>query len=169
MALPNKLKNFNLFNDGNSYMGQVAEFALPKLSRKFEEWRGGGMNGPVPVDLGIEKLESEMTLGGFHRQVFKQFGTTKADGVMLRFAGAYQHEDTGAVDAIEVVIRGRHQEIDAGKAKGGDNTELKVKSGLSYYKLSVNGIVLIEIDLLNMVEIVNGIDILAAQRRAIGL
>ncbi|BBE51147.1 Tail Tube protein [Ferriphaselus amnicola] len=169
MALPNKLKNFNVFNAGNSYMGQVAEFALPKLSRKFEDWRGGGMNGPVPVDLGIEKLESEMTCGGFMRQVFEQFGVTKVDGVMLRFNGAYQRDDTGAVDAVEVVVRGRHQEIDAGKAKGGDNTELKVKSGLSYYKLSINGTVLIEIDLINFVEIVNGVDILAAQRKAIGL
>lgn len=169
MGMPRKLKNFNAFNDGKSYMGEVAEVALPKLGRKFEDWRGGGMNGPVPADLGIEKLELEMTCGGFMRQVFEQFGTTKADGVMIRFAGAYQRDDTGEVDAVEVVMRGRHQEIDSGKAKGGDNTEIKVKSALSYYKLSINGTVLIEIDLLNFVEIVNGKDILAAQRKAIGL
>ena len=33
----------------------------------------------------------------------------------------------------------------------------------------MDGVVLVEIDLLNFVEIVNGVDMLAAQRRAIGL
>ncbi|MFL7985020.1 phage major tail tube protein, partial [Xanthomonas vasicola] len=37
-----------------------------------------------------------------------------------------------------------------------------------YYKLTINGATVIEIDLVNMTEIVNGVDLLAAQRRAIG-
>ena len=52
MALPSKLKNFNLFNDGHSYMGQVDEVVLPKLTAKMEEWRGGGMD--APVDIGMD-------------------------------------------------------------------------------------------------------------------
>lgn len=28
MALPSKLKNFNLFNNGNNYLGQVSEITL---------------------------------------------------------------------------------------------------------------------------------------------
>ena len=30
MALPKKLKNFNLFNDGASYMGIASEVVLPR-------------------------------------------------------------------------------------------------------------------------------------------
>lgn len=169
MALPSVLKNFNLFNDARSYMGIAEDIKLPKLSRKLEEFRGGGMNGPVGIDVGQEKLEIEFTCGGFMEQVFQQYGTTKADGVMLRFAGAYQRDDTAAVQAIEIVVRGRHQEIDMGDAKAGDKGKLTVKSSLSYYKLSVDNKVLIEIDLLHMIEIVNGKDILQEQRQAIGL
>ncbi|MCF5956493.1 phage major tail tube protein, partial [Xanthomonas perforans] len=36
MALPKKLKALNLFNDGESYLGQVVEVKLPTLSRKME-------------------------------------------------------------------------------------------------------------------------------------
>lgn len=169
MGLPRTLKNFNLFNDGKSCMGEVEEVKLPKLSRKMDDYRGGGMNGPVQIDLGQEKLELEFTAGGFMRQVFEQYGATKVDGVMLRFAGAYQRDDTGEVDAVEVVVRGRHQEVDVGDSKAGDRSKFVVKSPLSYYKLSINGDVLIEIDLVNMVEIVNGKDMLIDQRRAIGL
>ena len=43
MALPKKLKMMNLFNEGNSYLGQTGEVTLPKLGRKLEAWRGGGI------------------------------------------------------------------------------------------------------------------------------
>jgi hypothetical protein len=69
---------------------------------------------------------------------------------------------------VEIVVRGRHSEIDFGSAKAGEDTEFKVKTACSYYKLSINGATVIEIDLLNMVEVIDGTDRLAAQRRAIG-
>lgn len=168
MALPRKLKNLNLFNDGESYLGQVVQVSLPDLTRAMEDYRGGGMSGPVKIDNGMEAIAMEWQCGGLMRTVFNQFGITRHDGVQLRFAGAYQRDDTGAVDAVEVVIRGRHSEIKAGDAKAGDDTEFTVKTEASYYKLIINGTTVIEIDFINMVETVNGVDRLAAQRRAIG-
>ena len=169
MALPRKLKNFNVFYNGDNFIGRCVEVTLPKLTRKMEDYRGGGMNGNVKADLGMEGLEIEHTYGGHERAIYQQFGIPKADGVLMRFSGAYQRDDTAEVDAIEIVVRGRHEEIDPGSAKAGDDTELKVKSALSYYKLTVNGQVDVEIDLINFVEIIGGEDRLAEQRTAIGL
>lgn len=168
MALPKKLKFFNVFGDGISWLGQCVEVKLPVLSRKLEEYRAGGMNGPIDLDFGMEKLELEHKYGGLMRDILRQFGVTTHNGVMLRFAGSYQQEDTGEVDVVEVVVRGRHKEIDMGTAKAGEDTEFGVKSSLSYYKLTVNGVVEIEIDFVGMKEIVNGVDLLAAHRNAIG-
>jgi P2 family phage contractile tail tube protein len=169
MALPRKLKNLNLFGNGESFLGQVTEVKLPTLTRSMEDYRGGGMSGPVKLDMGQEAIELESKFGGLMRSILRQYGVTRHDGVQLRFAGAYQREDTGAVDAVEVVVRGRHSEIDAGTAKAGDDTEFVVKTACSYYKLVINGQTEIEIDLVNMVEIVGGVDRLAEQRRAIGV
>lgn len=169
MALPNALKNFNAFNDGKSFMGVIEEIKLPKLSRKFEEFRGGGMDGPVGIDMGQEKLEIEQICGGFVIDAYKAYGMTKANGVMIRFAGAYQRDDTGDVQAVEIVVRGRHQEIDAGDAKTGDKGKTTIKSQLTYYKLTVDGQEVIEIDLLGFVFKVDGKDQMEAQRKAIGL
>lgn len=169
MALPSKLKHFNVFADGVSHAGEAEEITLPKLTRKLEEYRAGGMNGPIDIDLGNEKLELEATYGGLMRTILKQYGVTVADAALVRFAGAYQRDDTGAVDAVEVVVRGRHTELDFGNAKAGDNSQFKVKSSLSYYKLTVNGEVWIELDHINFIEIVFGVDRMAEQRRAIGL
>lgn len=66
-------------------------------------------------------------------------------------------------------MRGRIEEIDSGNAKVGENSDMKVKLTLSYYKLTIDGAEIIELDLTNMVERVNGIDMLAEQRKAIGL
>lgn len=169
MALPRKLKNFNLFNNGNNYLGQIEEVTLPKLSRKMEEWRGGGMDGPVQIDLGQENIELAWTAGGVIATALSQYGVTTVGGCMLRFAGAYQRDDTGDVDAVEVVVRGRHKEIDFGSAKPGDHTQHKYNTACSYYKLTINGRVMIEIDVLNMLFIVDGVDRLAQQRRALGI
>jgi P2 family phage contractile tail tube protein len=169
MALPRKLKNFLVFEDGVSFVGEAPEIELPKLSRKMEEYRGGGMNGPVDIDLGMEKLELGLTIGGFMAGMFRHWGATKHDAVAVRFAGAYQRDDTGDVDAIEVYVRGRYREIDPGTGKAGDNADQKGTMSLSYYRLTQNDEVLIEIDLPNFVEMINGEDRLAAQRRALGL
>ena len=171
MAMPRKLKNFNIFNDANSYQGIVKNITLPTLARKMEAYRGGGMNGPVKADMGLsdDGIQVEWTLGGWDLLAIRQWGATSASAVALRFTGAVQQDDTGATPAVEVVMRGRHEEIDFGSAEPGGDTEHSITTTCTYYKLSVDGEVLVEIDILNMVEIVNGEDILADQRAALGI
>ena len=169
MGMPRKLKGFNLFHNGNNFRGQVTEVTLPKLTRKMEDYQGGGMSGPIKVDFGQEGIQMEWTCGGFMSEVLKQYGITTHDGVQLRFAGGYQAEDSATYDSIEVVVKGRHMEIDPGTAKAKDDTAFKVTTVASYYKLTVNGEDIIEIDFVNMIEKINGTDLLAALRTAIGL
>ncbi|HHW4679399.1 MAG TPA: phage major tail tube protein [Xylella sp.] len=168
MAMPRKLKNLNVFNDGVSYLGEVVELTLSTLSRTMEDYRGGGMSGAVKVDVGQEPIELEWKCGGLMRGVLRQYAAVTHHAVQLRFAGAYQRDDTGEVDAVEIVVRGRHAEIGLGTAKVSEDTEFTVKTVCSYYKLSVNGVTEVEIDLIGMVENIGGVDRLAQQRRAIG-
>lgn len=120
MALPRKLKYLNLFNDGLSYMGVVSSVTLPKLTRKLENYRGGGMNGAAPVDMGLDDdaLSVEWTIGGFpDDQLWAQYAAASAASVPLRFCGSYQRDDTGDMVAVEIVLRGRHKEFDFGDQK----------------------------------------------------
>lgn len=169
MALPKKLKYLNLFNDGNSYLGLVSSLTLPKLTRKLENYRGGGMSGSVAVDFGLDDdaLTLEWSIGGLDELVLQQWGSTS--DIPLRFAGSLQRDDTGDVSAVEVMMRGRHKEFDFGEYKQGEDTETKVTTQCTYFKLTIDGKELIEIDTINMVEIVNGVDRLAEHRTALGL
>lgn len=171
MALPKKLKMMNLFNEGNSYQGQVGEVTIPKIARKFEDWRGGGMNGNIKWDAGLADDISEFTwkLGGIDPLVIGQWGAATVAAHGLRFAGSYQRDDTGDTTSLEIVIRGRHEEIDFGNQKAGDDTEKTIKTIWSYYKLTIDNIVVVEIDIPNMIEKVNGVDLLEKHRANIGL
>lgn len=171
MALPHKLKNMNLFNDGNLYRGKAKSVTLPALGRKMEAYRGGGMNGPVKADLGMsdDGIQLEWKLGGLDLIVLKQFGAVNASGVAMRFAGAFEQDDTGEVSAVEITVRGRHESIEMGEAKPGEDTEHTIKTTCTYYKLTVDNEDIIEIDLLNFIEKVGGVDMLEKQRSAIGL
>jgi P2 family phage contractile tail tube protein len=71
--IPKILKNFNLFIDGRGYVGKVEEVNPPKLNIKTEEFRAGGMDSPVMVDMGVEKLEGSFTLLEYDKDVLKQF------------------------------------------------------------------------------------------------
>ncbi|WP_455911407.1 MULTISPECIES: phage major tail tube protein [Pseudomonas] len=171
MAMPRKLKNLNLFNDGNSYLGVAKSVTLPALGRKMEAYRGGGMNGPVKADLGMsdDGIQFEWKTGGLDLISLRQFGAVNASSVALRFSGPYQQDDTGEVSNVEVVVRGRHETIEMGEAKAGEDTEHSMKTTCSYYKLTVDGEEIIEIDLLNFVEKVNGVDMLEKHRTAMGI
>ena len=171
MAMPQKLKNMNLFNDGGSYAGKVKTVTLPALGRKMEAWRAAGMNGPVKADLGMsdDGIQLEWKLGGLDLIVLKQFGAVNAAGIPLRFAGAFQQDDTGEISAVEVTVRGRHETIEMGDATPGEDTEHSITTTCSYYKLTVDNEDIIEIDLLNFIEKVGGVDMLEKQRSAIGL
>ncbi|WP_182343333.1 phage major tail tube protein [Comamonas koreensis] len=167
MALPRKLKNYVVFKDGISYLGEVPELNLPVLTRKMDDYQAGGMGGPVKQDFGMEAMSMEYKMGGWADGSHSGFGSGRHDGTMLRFAGALDAEDTGQVDAVEVVARGRISEIDKGSAKVGETTEHTYKMELSYYKEVLNGTTIVEIDFVNMIEIIDGVDNLAAVRAAL--
>ncbi len=70
---------------------------------------------------------------------------------------------------MEILARGRHEEIDFGDAAPGEDTEHKITTALTYYKLTVDGEEIVEIDLLNFIFKVNGKDLLEEHRRALGI
>ncbi|MFN3944608.1 MAG: phage major tail tube protein [Allosphingosinicella sp.] len=168
MGLPRILKHQMLFHNGIAYVGDVPSVTLPKLTRKLEGWRGGGMDGQVKIDLGMgDDLDLEFTSGGPLRQALREYGGSLT-GTMLRFAGSYQRDDDGSIDAIEVMVRGRFEEIDMGEAKPGEAGEFKYKVACAFYELRWNGVEEIHIDVPGMVCRVGRVDRLVEHRQAIG-
>jgi len=169
IKLPEKLKGFALFVDSVGYAGRCTELTLPKLSRKFEEFRAGGMDRPVEIDMGGEKLEADYTLTEYTPAIIEQWGLTTVDGLSTRFKGSVKAEDVdGEEIPIEVVLKGRHRELDMGSWKAGDEATLKVSVAVSDYELIYGGKTLIKISATGQEEVVGGVDRLASRRKNLG-
>jgi P2 family phage contractile tail tube protein len=160
--LPKILKNFNLYVDGRGYAGRVEEISLPKLTIKTEEFQGAGMSAPVEIDMGMEKLEMELTFAEYDSELFKNFGLTNGSEVAFTVRGALQ--SAGAPESAVINVRGFFKELDFDTWKPAEKATLKCSVACTYYKLTLGETTLIEIDPINMVRNVNGSDQLAAVR-----
>lgn len=167
--LPKKLHNFTVYFEGNPLAGIAEEITLPTLERATEDWRGGGMLGPVKLDLGMGALTLDVTMGEHNKAVLAAWGITDASGAGLRFLGAAMADDSTAADAVEISVRGRLTKFEPGSAKAGELTKPKFEMALTYYRYSVNGEALVEIDLIAGKEVVGGVDRSAEVLRALGL
>ena len=162
------LKNMALFIDGRGYAGNVEELTLPKLSMKTEEFRAGGMDAPIDIEMGMEKLESEFTLTRFDKEVLKLFGLAPSKQIPFTIRGAVVSDD-GTQTAVIVNLQGNIKEMDYGSWKPGDKSTLKLAISVRYYKLTHGQDIVHEIDIPNMVRIIGGVDQLAKTRNALGI
>jgi P2 family phage contractile tail tube protein len=166
--IPSILKDFNIFYESGSWIGLANEIELPKLAKKMEEIFMG--NGTIKVAMGNEAMEATVTLDGMPEEVLRAFGECDVSGIALRFAGAYERQDaTCETSSLEIVMRGRFEELDFGSAKKGDKSQSKHKMAVAYLKVMIDGDEVIELDHVNYIERVGGVDRLAKTRAAIGL
>lgn len=168
MAARNVRKNLNLFVDGRGYAGQIEEFNPPKLNLVTEEFRAGGMNSPVEITMGMEKLETDFSLISYDADVLSLFGVTEGANVPFVAREALESLD-GTVTTVIHTMRGKVKSIDPGTSKAGEKATLKIAMALNYYKLEHGGKAVQEIDVENMVQSINGTDTLAGIRGALGI
>ena len=140
--LPKIIKDAILSVDGRGYAGIVDNVEWPKVARKTEEYRAGGMLGPVMLDLGQEAME-------------------------LTFEAS---EQTSEIEmncdghGIEAIMTGRLKEIDFGTSKPGELQKTKYTVSLATFKYAIDGRTLYDIDFPNNIYIVNGRDLLEKRR-----
>jgi P2 family phage contractile tail tube protein len=163
-AASNILKNFNLFIDSIGYAGNIDELQLPNLTLKVEEYRAGGMDAPVEIDQGLEKMEVSGTLSKVDDLILASFGQT----LNLTARGALQSLG-GAVTPVEVRMTGLVKTLENSAWQPGAKATVKFTATLSYYQYKQGGATIHEIDVLNFKRTINGDDQLADQRRALGL
>jgi P2 family phage contractile tail tube protein len=163
--IPSKIKDFIGFIDGRGKAGKAKELTLPKLALKMDEYRPGGFDAGVKIEMGMEALEAKVVWEEYDKARIRQFG--KAD-LPIVFRASKEANDNSS-EAIIITMRGQVQELDMGGWKAGDDTKLEETYTLTYYKYEQGGEVLIEIDIENGIRIIDGVDQLAERRRNLGL
>ncbi len=86
--IDNQLKNCTMAIDGRGYAGRVKTVTLPKLTVKTEEFRGGGMDAPIEIDMGMEKLEFSATLSSVDPDLLGSWGLAHGRSPSITVRGA---------------------------------------------------------------------------------
>lgn len=167
LEVPKVLRKFGTYVDGKGYLGICDECELPKIAIKKEDIRGGGMDGSIPADMGLEPLSSMLNFLDMRPELFKHFGLIDGKDVKIALRGAQGIGPT--TDTIIADLQGGFSEIDPGSWKAGDKPGNKFTADLKYYRLRINGKTAFEIDFLNNKRVIGGVDQLAEQRKALGL
>ena len=167
--LPRVVKHFAVSVDGRGYAGRADEVKLPDIALKTEEFRAGGMDGPVQIDMGMEALECEITFAEHDKNVVALFG--QAD-MTYTIRGAIQdYWGVLGADAVPVLIRfvGRCKKVNPGVLKPGDRGSVTLTIAITRFGYVINNELALYIDMENGIRVVDGKDQLATVRKTLKL
>lgn len=165
MAYPRTIRGYNAFLDGTSYFGIAVEATLPSLTLTTEDHRGAGMDQPIAIDMGMERMTCELGFVEYRPELITRFATKAR--LVLRAASV--GEDSFEADSLVYTIGARWTAVEPGQMKQGSPSILKLKGSVDYFRIEQNGVELVEIDVVNAVRKIGGTDQLASIRKAMGL
>jgi P2 family phage contractile tail tube protein len=119
MKYPKHLKNFNVTFGVSEFSGVCEEITLPKIKYKTEEWRGAGMDAPIEIPVGLEKLECTMKFGEQTIEGYLSAGVVLSGFVTVTIFGHIAAID-GTTDNLTCILRGWIKTVDPGTFKAGD-------------------------------------------------
>ena len=169
--IPQTLVNFRVYLDGRDLLG-VADVELPELEAVTEEIKGAGLAGVV--DTPITGHMAAMTLSLSWRTITGNVITLaqiKAHQLDLR--GSVQVYDTASgeykTQAVKAVVKAIPKKTSLGKLDSGKAMETKNEFEVVYLKLSIEDSEVMEIDKLNYICKIDGVDYLEQVRGDLGL
>lgn len=170
MALaPRVLKNFNAFINGRGNAGRIDECDLPEISVKTEDHRAGGMDTETSIDMGLEKLSAKFKISDPDPDILALVGNMNSNSARLVLRGSFVRDTDNTRVAVIAELSGRLNKGSFGTWKAGDKSGQDYEMSVNYYRLTVGGREVYEIDVENMVRRIDGVDQLAGIRADIGL
>jgi len=165
--VPEKINDANCYLDGNKMIGVAASIDLSEVNMKTSTVSGMGINGELdsPTIGVFESIEQEVQFNTLYSSFADMLSPLST--VNLTFRAAQQvYDKTGgyAFKGLRVVEMGRVKKFKPGKIEKGESMEATVTIELTYILIENDGVKLVEIDKLNGVFVVNGVDMLAEIR-----
>ncbi|MBK8638024.1 MAG: phage major tail tube protein [Chromatiaceae bacterium] len=166
----NRVTNANVYLDGTSFLGRAEEVDLPNIKHKMSQHKALGMVGTIESWSGIEKMEAKFKWSSFYKEVLaKAADPFKAVSVQVR-SSLETYSSAGRIAEVPVVVflTGQFDSIPAGNYKQHDNVEITNGMTVSYCKVVVDGVDVVEFDAFANIYKVKGQDLLSTYRANIG-
>jgi P2 family phage contractile tail tube protein len=162
--IPEKINDYNVYLNGTKMIGVAASATLPEVNMKTSTVAGVGVNGELdsPTIGQFESMEQEVQFNTLYSSAMEMLNPLTT--VNLTFRAAQQvYDKTGgyAFKGLRVVEMGRVKKMNPGKVEKGEAMEATVTLELTYLMVEVDGTQLLEVDKLNGIYKVGGVDMLA--------
>jgi P2 family phage contractile tail tube protein len=166
-----RITNANIYMNGNSLLGRAEEVQAPVIKHKFTEHKALGLIGTPEFFSGIEKMEAKIKWNSFYPDVLKLVANPITPIQLQVRASLETYGSSGRTgeDAVVCYMTATPKDFPTGSFKQHDNVELETNFAITYCKLEIGGLPILEIDVLASIYKVNGLDILSQYRANLGI
>lgn len=165
-----QLTHCNLYAEGGSFQGAMLSITLPEVKHKSTEHKAGDLLGTPKLPGSLDAMSSTIKMNGF----YDDFHMLTADpnrmvGLMVR-ANQKSRDGYGNItdEPVTLYLRGWFSSRKIGELADTPSKPEYVME-VYYYRLTVNGNDIEEIDIENGIHRVDGVDILADFRANLGI
>jgi P2 family phage contractile tail tube protein len=166
-----RITDANVYVDGASYLGRVPEVTLPDIKATMGNHAALGLFGKMSLPSGLDEMEATFKLNGIYSEIAK-IGANPYITHDFQIRGAAEtFGGTGrtATESVVCYIRGFAKTSPNGSFKQHEAVDATLGIQVQAIKLEIAGEVIYDIDILNGIWIVDGEDVLADKRAALGL
>ncbi len=166
LVFPEVINNFNVYDGGDRLQGVSAEVTLPNMQAITAEITGAGVLGSYNTAVvGMyQSITQEIPFRIINREFFSLINSSKQAEIVLRASQQNVNRQTGGTissQGMRVVFRGRPSGANLGTLKQADMMNASVTLELTYLLVEIGGETAFELDKLNEVCKINGVDVLA--------
>ena len=167
--IPEKINDYNAYVDGTKMIGVAASVTLPEINMKSSTVSGVGVSGEIdsPTLGQFESMEQEIQFNTLYSSCADMLSPLSAVNLTFRAAQQVYDKGTGGgyiFKSLRIVEMGRVKKFNPGKLEKANSMEAAITLELTYILVEVDGAPILEIDKLNQVYKVNGVDMLADVR-----
>ncbi len=170
LIFPEVVNKFNVYDRGNKLMGISGEVSLAEFQPMTATVSGAGIMGEYATAvIGMfQSMAQEIPFRMVNKEYFELLDSSKQAEIVLRSALQNVNRSTGgtlSTSGMRNVFRGRPTNIKPGQLKQGDLMNASVTLELTYVLIEMGGKKKLELDKLNEIYIVNGVDLMAEIRK----
>ena len=163
------IRDYVLYNAADRMVGRITKFKPPSLEVQVEDFRGAGMDAPMPIDMGMNSLMASFTAIGVSQGLLGSFGIISgAVGGNVIVRAASYNPITGISLPVIYTMKGTFTKVEVSDLEPGKPAETTVEMKLIFYSLIHSGTPVHTIDVINGVRMINGIDQLIQMRVLVG-
>lgn len=167
--LPDKINNFNVYDGKTKLIGISSEIPLPSFEPLTDTLNVAGMAGEIESEVigSFGSIKIEIPFENLSSDFFEFAKSTNP--VVIRGAMEVFNTQTQAKKTTPVVvtIKGRTLTINPGTLKKGGKGQPSITKEVTYIKITIDGETQVELDKLNSIFIMGGVDLLEKIRSQI--